>query len=105
MAETFTLEGTQYMRPNGRPVPFSCELPKHLESKAKAVRDAGLRPAAEVLMTNKVSLSLENREMGDYDGEIVANGPSVLDAWARILERFDPEQAAKWQETELANRE
>jgi hypothetical protein len=62
------------------------------------------RLTAEVLSTpgREVSLCIEHEE-GDYDNELVRNGPAVTEALEKMLRRFDGAQFEKWLRIQLGD--
>lgn len=81
-----TLEMTQFIRPNGRKQPTSCEISDDLAGKVKEIHDAGLRFTAEVVGTN-VSFCIESDEE-DLAIEIVSNGPGVRETVENMIRKF-----------------
>lgn len=78
---------TQYMRPNGRPVPVSIERPDEISAVAERIRDRGYRFECEHLLTGHVSLTIAGPD-DDEDIEVVTNGPEVPVAIDRMVKRF-----------------
>lgn len=90
------ISGIQYMRPDGRKSPFTTEVSDDLRDKWGEVRRSGLRLASEHLITNDVSVTLENDE-GDFDIEVTPNAPGKpVAAVEAILRRFDPAAFTEW---------
>jgi hypothetical protein len=79
-----TVEITQYMRPDGRPVLRSTTISDAFEAPYSVIRMRGWRLAAEHLTTGQISLTVEDDEQ-DYACEITANGPDVPRAIERVL--------------------
>jgi hypothetical protein len=80
----FTVEVTQYMRPDGRPVIMHTDIRNSFEAPYKAIRMRGWRLAAEHLAGGSVSLAVEDDEQ-DFAHEIVDNGPGVQPAIERLI--------------------
>lgn len=79
---------TQFIRPNGRPVPVRIDRPDDIASKAAAIIVRGYRFECEHLSTGDVSLTITNDKHGDVDIEVVPNGPEVPAAVDRLVSRF-----------------
>lgn len=77
---------TQFMRPNGTPVPVSTYLPVETQELYEEMSSAGAWFEAEELRTGQVSLTIATEDE-DIDIEIVSNGPMVQKAMARMLKR------------------
>jgi hypothetical protein len=80
---------TQYLRPDGRPVPVDVDRSAEVERRAEALSAADVRLEAEVLPTGEVSFTAEREdedgEVESLASEIVQNGPAVLDAVDRLI--------------------
>jgi len=77
---------TQYMRPNGRPVPMTIDRPESVANQAQQLLEAGFCLEAEVLTTGQVSITVSDGE-NDIAGELTENGPGILDAVDRLIGR------------------
>jgi len=89
MSETFTADIIQFMRPDGRQVERTVELPKQFEPNYLNMINSGCRFESEVLSTGEVSLTLANTaEEEDVDIEVVENGPEVPLALVGMLKRL-----------------
>lgn len=88
---------TQYLRPNGRQRRQTTQIPDSLSGHYEKLQVAGVRIAAEVLITDEVSLTIEDPRFGDFDSELVPNGAQVLVALERLVGRFDLEDCQRWQ--------
>ena len=89
-----TIAFTQYLRPHGRKISTSVECSDDIIEKADAICAAGYKFEVEVLMTGNVSMTVENTDDDklDLEGgpiaiEIVPNGPGVLDAVVRLVNK------------------
>ena len=80
----FTVEVTQYMRPDGHAVLMHTDIRDSFEAPYRAIRMRGWRLAAEHLIDGAVSLAVEDDEQ-DFACEIVANGPEVQPAIERLI--------------------
>ena len=60
--ETYTIEVTQFLRPNGRKNLITAEFPIETQPLYESMTKAGCRLEAEVLMTDEVSFSISNEE-------------------------------------------
>lgn len=78
---------TQYLRPDGRPVPVSIDRPADIADKAERICSRGFRFECEHLTTGHVSLTIAGPD-DDEDIEVVANGPDVPEAVDRLVKRF-----------------
>ncbi len=78
---------TQYLRPNGRPVPVSIDRPAEVSDLAQRIIDAGYRFEAEELTTGHASFTIAGPE-GDEDIELCMNGPKVPEAVDTLVKRF-----------------
>jgi len=84
----------QARRGDRRPTPAGQAVPD-LRPRLDAIKVAGLRLECEVLTTGEVSLTITDPEEGDFDSEVVANGPGVPSAIDRLIRRFDVEVYSK----------
>jgi hypothetical protein len=103
MAEgTCVLPVTQFLYPNGRQEPMTCEVPDPDGAVARgyaALTGVGCRLTAEVLPgRGEVSMCVEDPEMGDYANELVPNGRQVPLALAEMVRRFDVESYRAWRD-------
>jgi hypothetical protein len=78
---------TQYLRPDGRPVPVSISRPDEISAIAGQIMAAGYRFECEHLSTGHASLTIAGRD-DDADIEVVVNGPEVPIAIDRMVKRF-----------------
>ena len=85
---------TQYMRPNGRPVPVIVDRPEKIAAKAKQLSEAGYKFECEVLMTGNVAFTISNGEV-DCAIEICKNGPEAPHTVDRLIEGFNPPKEAE----------
>lgn len=86
---TFEADVTQYMRPNGRPETMRTPLSTLSKAAYDLMRANGHNFAAEVLMTGKVSLTIEDRiEEKDLAIRVVDNGPAVPAALEEMLDSY-----------------
>jgi hypothetical protein len=88
-------EITQFHRPNGRTTQEKTNLPDDCAVGYEAIKRHGCRLTAEAVLNNLVSLCIEHPE-GDYDIEVVANGPEVQSAIASMLRRFNGAAFELW---------
>jgi hypothetical protein len=78
---------TQFLRPNGRRVGVRISRPEEVETKARAIMDAGYWFEVEELTTGHASLTVTSRDQ-DEMFEVVPNGPEVPPAVDRLINRF-----------------
>ena len=86
MADTFTANVTQYMRPSGAAKAVTTELPLDCQDAYNAMQIAGCRFEAEVLGTGEVSITISN-DGCDLDIEVSENGPAVQAGMVAMLGR------------------
>ena len=82
------IEFTQYLMPDGRQKKIFISRAPAIEDMANRIRAIGLTFEAEMLSTGAISLTvtdLDNEK--DIDTELIANGPEVLLAIDRLIER------------------
>ena len=79
---------TQYLRPNGRPVPVSIDRPEDIANLAAKIIENGYRFECEHLATGHASLTIVGPDEVDEDIEVVMNGPDVPVAIDRMIKRF-----------------
>ena len=86
-ANVGTIEFTQYMRPDGRAVPAMIDRPIKIVEAAQRLKAAGHRLETEVLMTGKVSMTVEDvdADKPPIAIEVCSNGPQVLDSVDRLI--------------------
>ena len=93
---TMAIEFTQFLLPNGQRKTVLIERPSEIEALADKFIAGGGWFECEVLTTGQVSLTAcMNRDDGDNDLEIevVNNGPDVVDAVDRLVQRAIKHQA------------
>lgn len=96
MTTMIEVPAVQYMRPDGRRVDVMARIPAELEPVYNELTERGCRLAGEVLLNGMVSLTIEHPE-GDFAIEVVPNdGPKILDATRRLLERWSSEAFDTW---------
>ena|SRR5215831_4415547 len=81
---------TQFVRPYGQPKPVSVDRSDGVALVARDLHARGVRLEIEVLVTGEVFMTAERTENGEpfvLANEIVDNGPSVLAAVDRLIER------------------
>lgn len=81
------IQFTQFMRPDGRPVPVSIDRPDDIAAKAAEITKRGYRFECEHLSDGHVSLTITDDD-GDADIELAPNGPDVPAAVDRLITRF-----------------
>ena len=85
-----TISFTQYMRPDGRPVPVEIDRPDEIAAKAEQIVDAGYRFELEHLQTGHASLTIFDPDKEeDVAIRVVPNGPEVIDAVDEMIQEFD----------------
>lgn len=80
-----TIPFTQYIRPDGRPMPTEISMPKDVEDKAHYLIEHGYVFESEILLNGMISLTCTN----DYDfgsHELCKNGPEVTEAVKELVE-------------------
>lgn len=101
-APTFTIEVTQYMRPDGRKVKQHTAIRQAFEAPYRAIRSRGWRVAAEVLEGGMVSIAVEDDDQ-DYANELAKNGPDIQRAIEKCIadaistEPQEPNDPAGWE--------
>jgi hypothetical protein len=93
-----TVDVTVFHLPDGRQTQETTDLTDALRPQYDLVLSVGLRFTAEILTTGKVSVTLEEADLGDYDIRISVNGPAVQAGMAEMLSDFDPHAFAVWKE-------
>lgn len=79
---------TQYLRPDGRQKTITISRPEGIAKMAEALKATGYDLEAEVLQTGLVSLTVVDKELEeDVEIEVTTNGPDVLAAVDRLIER------------------
>lgn len=86
------------MRPSGRQIAESIDLPEATQAQVESIHDAGCRLTAEVLMNGKCSFCIEEPELGDFDQTICENGPAVPVALTEMIHRFTLSKFNDWRE-------
>lgn len=80
---------TQYLRPDGRAIPVTIDMPDEVHAKAIAIIAAGYRFEVEHLTTGHASLTIfDPGEEVDVAIEVVPNGPEVPEAIERMVLGF-----------------
>ena len=79
-------------------------MPDHLKPQWDEIQKVGLRLTAEVLLTQEVSLTLEEPDLGDYAIQVVANGPEVPKAVEQMIINFTAEGFERWMSEKLSNK-
>ncbi len=91
------VEVTQFIPPNGRTKDLSVEVPDELADKYHQMRSFGLRLTVERLMTDAISLCIENPQYGDFKMKLYKhNGPDRNDELIEIIKEFDVDEYASW---------
>jgi hypothetical protein len=86
--DTYTANVTQYIRPDGRSVAVTTELPAISRDAYLDMLEHGCRLEAEALVTGEVSVTVYDPETeSDVDIELVSNGPGIQDEIAEMLNR------------------
>lgn len=87
---------TQYLRPHGRPVPVTIDMPDEIENMAETFIKRGGSFECEVLAYgNMVSLTAcypTPHGQDDIAIEVVVNGPAVPAAVERLVRKADKYQ-------------
>lgn len=91
-------EFTQYILPDGWTKSVTIDVADDLRMHIEAIKNMGAKLECEVLTTGEVSLTITDPEEGDFDIELVPNGPEVVGAVDRLIRRFTQEQYQAWQE-------
>lgn len=100
---------TQFMLPDGRPIPGSIDRPPEIEGKALALIEEGCRFEIEVLTTGQINMdcSNDNGKWEDHPdtcpicSRICPNGPEVLGVVDElVIEAYDLWQGIKGEENE-----
>jgi hypothetical protein len=103
--ETFVLEYTQFMRPDGRQVKKAFEgVPIGLLAFWEAIQKAGLRLEVEMLVSGEVNVTLADKDaVEDYDGFVCPNGPRVPRGIAEMFRRFNADEHLQWRRNRLGD--
>jgi|SRR3989304_1089239 len=88
---------TQYMLPNGRREAVTIDRPEYIANKALRIIDAGYSFECEVLTTGEVSVTITGKNC-DVEIEVCENGPPLMGAIDRMIERFDFDTARRQDE-------
>ena len=92
---TYEIEVIQCLRPHGRRVPITTDVPENVFEAYKRVRTAGMIVTAENI-DEMISFCLEHPDLGDFDVTLVRNGPKVPVKLGELLLRFDETAFAEW---------
>ena len=85
-SDTYTADGIQFLRPDGRQIPITTRLPIDTHDAYQAMLAAGCRLEAEILQTNLVSVTIADTTAEvDLDCRVIENGPEVQEAQAAML--------------------
>ena len=93
---SYQIPFTRFHPPYGRREQVGMEADSNTYALWEKVRDAGLHMTVEVLSTGKVSICIEHPKLGDYACKVVNNGPGVVVSARNMLERFNPDELARW---------
>ena len=85
------IEMTQFLRPQGRQRKVTMPAPKDMEDDYKQMLEDGFHLEGEMLSTGEVSITVSDDD-ADYDISVIPNGPEVIKAIGRMLQR------KKWQD-------
>jgi hypothetical protein len=85
---------TQFIRPDGHQRIEYTTVPNDCAVGYKAMQRKNCRITAEAIYGN-VALSIEHEE-GDFDIQIVPNGPQVQETLANMLRSFDSMKFDTW---------
>jgi hypothetical protein len=97
---------TQFIRPHGRQVKHTTELPDELADKWTQLCDRGCRLTMEVMLGGWINICVEDSEMDDDVTMLnVQNGPEVLTAVAELVRSFDPATHEEWRQTVCGEQE
>lgn len=91
-----TVKFTRYSQPDGQQRQVETDVADDLGKNVDMIHVAGARLTVELLSTREVSLAVEHPEHGDFDCELIANGPSVSGAIDRMIRRFDITNFEQW---------
>jgi len=84
--DTYKAEVLQFMRPNGRKVIATIQLPNYSKKLYNDMIKNGCHFEAEVLRGGEVSLTISNND-ADIDCEISINDPNIQDNMVKMLQR------------------
>jgi len=79
---------TQYMRPNGRAMPVTIDMPDEVAAKGHEIIESGLELECEVLSNGRVSFTITHPDDGDLDIRVCENGPNVPHHVADLILNF-----------------
>jgi hypothetical protein len=84
--DTFEAMVTQFLQPNGLQIMATVDLPMSVKANYLDMLQCKCRLEAEIISTDEVSLTVTSEEY-DVDIEVVGNGPVVIEALTRMLQR------------------
>jgi hypothetical protein len=104
-SETFVLEYTQFMRPDGRQVEKAFEgVPIELLAFWKTIQESGLRLEVEMLVSGEVNVTLTDKDAEeDYDGFVCPNSPQVPENITKMFRRFNADEHLQWRRDRLGD--
>lgn len=81
-----SIKFTQFLRPNGTPVPVEVDMPEDVEKMAHQLIDSGYKFEIEQLTTGEVHMDCSKPGAeAPIALELCQNGPSVIDAIDRLV--------------------
>lgn len=87
---------TQFIRPSGRRVEATTQLPDDCQEAYDTMLSHSLRFTVEDLSNGVVSTCIEHPELGDFDISLTKNGPEVQAGMVKMLNSFSTEKFQKW---------
>lgn len=84
---------TQFHLPNGRQTKTAIPVDDETFDQFERVAASGFRMTVEILSNDKISMCIEDRELGDFDCVVCENGPLVPVKLKQMLMSFDPQKA------------
>jgi hypothetical protein len=81
-----SIKFTQFLRPNGKPVPTEIEMPENIEKMAHELINAGCRFEIEELGTGVIHMDCTMKgSEGPLALELCENGPPIVEAVERLV--------------------
>ena len=84
------------MMPDGRRKRINIELADDLSDRIFEICECDLDLECEVFRTDYVSFTITDSCLGDFDIELVPNGPEIPEAVDRLIRRFSKLKYEEW---------
>lgn len=89
---------TRFHLPNGRQTIETIDVDDITFAHYERAANMGFRMTVEILTNGAISMAIEDRELGDFDCVVCANGPQVSIKLTEMLGRFDESKVREWRE-------